>query len=55
VIDAYLDGSLVETLRRRGEQKLAHELPPEEAAVLVLLQERLKCEAEEKQAAVKAS
>ena len=50
VIDAYLDGSLVETLRHRGEQRIAHELSPEEAAVLAFLQQRLKREAGEKEA-----
>jgi DNA topoisomerase-1 len=45
VIDAYLDGSLVETLRRRVESELKGplgRLPPEEAAVLAFLQERLR-------------
>jgi DNA topoisomerase I len=45
VFDAYLDGTLADTLRQRVEKKLArglHALPPEEAAVLMLLQQRLK-------------
>jgi DNA topoisomerase-1 len=44
VIDAYLDGTLVKTLKRRAEEQLAsalHSLNPEEAAVLGLLQQRL--------------
>ncbi len=48
VIDAYLDGSLLTTLRRRVEAELKgplEKLRPEEAAVLAFLQERLKREA----------
>jgi DNA topoisomerase-1 len=48
VIESYLDGSMLETLERRTEQKLAETLShprrglrPEEAAVLGLLQQRL--------------
>jgi DNA topoisomerase I len=44
VLDSYLDGSLVESLRRQAEDELADsisELEPEEAAVLVLLREKL--------------
>jgi DNA topoisomerase I len=44
VLDSYLDGSLVESLRQRAEDELAEslsELDPGEAAVLVLLRERL--------------
>jgi DNA topoisomerase-1 len=44
VIDAYLEGTMLDTLRSRTEQELRHELPnlsPEEAAVMVLLQQRL--------------
>jgi DNA topoisomerase I len=44
VIDSYLDGTLVRTLRRRAEEQLAaslKSLTPEEAAVLGLLQQRL--------------
>lgn len=47
VLNAYLDGTLVETLRQRAEQRLAgalRQLPPEEAAVLGLLQQRLALE-----------
>lgn len=45
VIDAYLDRSLVETLKRRAERELRRSisrLPGEEAAVLALLEERLR-------------
>jgi DNA topoisomerase I len=44
VVNAYLDGSAVEVLRERAEEELAEslaELPPEEAAVLAFLQQRL--------------
>ena len=44
VLDAYLDGSLIHTLRRRAEAELAEglgNLEPEEAAVLAFLQQRL--------------
>jgi DNA topoisomerase-1 len=44
VLDAYLDGAMRDTLRRRAERELAESLPdltPEEAAVLALLRERL--------------
>ena len=44
VIDSYLEGSLVEVLKRRAEDRIAntlHHLRPEEAAVLALLRERL--------------
>ncbi|HEY3232009.1 MAG TPA: DNA topoisomerase IB [Roseiflexaceae bacterium] len=44
VIDAYMDGSLLESLQQRTEQELTSalpDLPPEEAAVLALLQKRL--------------
>jgi DNA topoisomerase-1 len=49
VIDAYLAGSLVQTLRQRAERELTqslHELKPEEAAVLAFLQQWLKHEAD---------
>jgi DNA topoisomerase-1 len=48
VLDAYLDGSLLETLRQRVEGEIKKELAglrPEEAAVLAFLQERLRREA----------
>jgi DNA topoisomerase I len=47
VLNAYLDGSLLQTLRQQVDQELAEslaELPPEEAAVLALLHARLKHE-----------
>jgi DNA topoisomerase-1 len=45
VIDSYLDGTMIEALRERIEDKLVeelHALQPEEAAVLALLQQRLQ-------------
>jgi DNA topoisomerase-1 len=45
VVDAYLEGTMRETVRRRAERGLAeglHELNSEEAAVLALLQQRLQ-------------
>ena len=45
VIDAYLDGTMLEALRQRTGQELAgdlHALQPEEAAVVALLQQRLQ-------------
>ncbi len=51
VIDAYVDGSLLETLRQRVEKEITGslaELPAEEAVVLAFLQERLKREAQER-------
>jgi DNA topoisomerase I len=47
VIGAYLDGTLVTMLKRRAERQLSRELkhlPPEEGAVLGLLQQRLAAE-----------
>jgi DNA topoisomerase I len=47
VIDAYLDGTLAETIKQRAEEQLSRSLrrlPPEEAAVLALLQQRLTLE-----------
>jgi DNA topoisomerase-1 len=44
ILDSYLEGSLVQTLKKRVERKLSrslHSLRPEEAAVLGLLQQRL--------------
>jgi DNA topoisomerase-1 len=44
VLDAYLDGSMLDTLKQLAEQELAADvskLSPEEAAVLALLQQRL--------------
>jgi DNA topoisomerase-1 len=45
VIESYLDGSMLTALRLRAQQELKedlHALRPEEAAVLALLQQRLK-------------
>jgi DNA topoisomerase-1 len=45
VIDAYLDGTILEALRVRARDELAHDLhalSPEEAAVVALLQQRLQ-------------
>jgi len=50
VLDAYLDGAVLEVLRERTEQELTedlHALQPEEAAVLAMLQQRLRHEQEE--------
>ena len=47
VIGAYLDGTLLETLKQRAQEQLTREvkkLPPEEAAVVGLLQQRLALE-----------
>ena len=44
IVETYLHGELVETLRHRAESMLRdelHDLPPEEAAVLALLQQKL--------------
>jgi DNA topoisomerase-1 len=54
VVDAYLDGSLVESLKAEVEAELREELAglrPEEVAVLVFLQRRLAREVEEAKAA----
>ncbi|OAI54958.1 DNA topoisomerase I [Planctomycetaceae bacterium SCGC AG-212-F19] len=53
IIDAYLAGSLVHTLRQRAEQELTQaldQLKPEEAAVLAFLQQWLKRETEPRSA-----
>ncbi|MGZ8289985.1 MAG: DNA topoisomerase IB [Telluria sp.] len=47
IIDAYLEGMVLQALRSRTEQELSgdlHALQPEEAAVLALLQQRLRHE-----------
>ncbi|HKN86563.1 MAG TPA: hypothetical protein VJV04_06880 [Nitrospiraceae bacterium] len=47
VINLYMDGALLQTLTRRVKKELTrslHDLPAEEAAVLALLQQRLKQE-----------
>lgn len=53
VLEAYLDGSLIKTLKKKTEQELSkslHELHSEEAAVLGILQQRLTKELEEQKA-----
>jgi DNA topoisomerase-1 len=50
VVGAYLDGTLLESMRQRVAQELTgglKDLDPEEAAVLAFLQERLQRDAEE--------
>jgi DNA topoisomerase-1 len=44
ILDAYLDGSLIDTLQQRAAETMRHlsQLPPQEAAVLAFLQERLR-------------
>lgn len=59
VLEAYLDGAVLDVLRERTEKKLQedlHALAPEEAAVLAMLQQRLRREqeAERKPAAKRA-
>ena len=47
ILDAYLDGSMVETLKQRAESQMVHSLKhlsPEEAAVLGMLRQRLASE-----------
>jgi DNA topoisomerase-1 len=49
ILDAYLDGSMIDALQRRARQELEEslgELRPEEAAVMALLQNRLAREGE---------
>lgn len=51
VIEAYLDGSMLQTLRQKAEAEIKGglaNLRPEEAAVVALLQQRLKVEAPSK-------
>ncbi len=57
VIDAYLEGTMLETLKQRTEQEMKenlHNLPPEEAAVMAFLQQRLAREQEQDAARVSA-
>lgn len=47
IIDVYMDGGLLQTLNRKVKKELTrslHGLPAEEAAVLALLQQRLRRE-----------
>jgi DNA topoisomerase IB len=49
ILDSYLDGSMIDTLRSRAKQEMEEslgELRPEEAAVMALLQNRLAREGE---------
>lgn len=49
VLDAYLDGSMIESLRRRAKAEMDEslgDLRPEEPAVMALLQNRLAREQE---------
>ena len=48
ILDSYIEGTMLETLQVKAEEKMRsslHRLRPEEAAVLTLLQQRLKREA----------
>lgn len=54
VLDAYLEGAPLDVMREQTEKKLAedlHALQPEEAAVLAMLQQRLRHEEEKPRAA----
>jgi DNA topoisomerase-1 len=56
VLDAYLEGAALQVLRERAEEELTedlHDLRPEEAAVLAMLQERLAHDAEQAQTRLK--
>jgi DNA topoisomerase I len=48
IFNSYLDGTMLETMQQRAQKQLRglHQMPPEEAAVLVLLQERIALERE---------
>ena len=51
ILELYISGTLVDTLEEKIQQELAEEVPhlqPEEAAVLALLEQRLKRDAENK-------
>ncbi|MGE5651362.1 MAG: DNA topoisomerase IB [Bacillota bacterium] len=55
VIESYLDGTMLQALRQRAQEKLQnelHALRTEEAAVLALLQERLQQQASPRRSAV---
>ena len=54
VIDAYLEGTMLESLKQKAEQELSESLAslrPEEAAVMALLQQRLAREVEDRSGA----
>jgi DNA topoisomerase-1 len=56
VLDAYLDGTMLEGLRARAEESLVEDLKdlqPEEAAVLAMLERRLAQETGDNDLAVK--
>ncbi len=58
VLDAYLDGTMIDIFRRRAEEKMKtslHALRSEEAAVLALLQQRLKREQRQSRPARRAA
>jgi DNA topoisomerase-1 len=58
VLDAYMDGTMVEGLLARAEDELAedlHDLEPEEAAVLAMLQQRLASEVRQEPGNVQSS
>jgi DNA topoisomerase-1 len=50
IVNSYMDGTLIETLKQRAERRLRgglHTLRPEEAAVLALIQKRLAAQQEQ--------
>jgi DNA topoisomerase-1 len=54
IIDAYMDGSMLDALKQKADQQMSEnltDLRPEEAAVLGLLQQRLRQSARERQTA----
>ena len=56
VLDSYLDGTMLETLRQRARDVMDDDLAdlrPEEAAVLALLQRRLAREGRERRRAAR--
>jgi DNA topoisomerase-1 len=56
VLDAYLDGTMLEGLRARAEESLVQDLQdlePEEAAVLAMLERRLAQETADAELTVK--
>ena len=57
ILDAYLEGTMLDSLRRRASEEMAHVrgLNPEESAVLALLQRRLAEEDREDRSARAAS
>ena len=51
ILNSYMDGNLIEQLKGRAEKELKHagRLPPQEAAVVALLQQNLKSQAKSAQ------